>query len=80
MLVPLPHAGESRKEARKRKKNHGRRKGITLGKEEGKGSRASHVASPKIGKIPILIPEVFHDFKFFYTKIFQSQNNLHTFN
>ena len=36
--------------------------------EEGKGSRALHVASPKIGKIPILIPEVFMTSNFYLQK------------
>ena len=64
----------------KERKIAGEEEGKSPGKEEeGKGSRALHVASPKIGKIPILIPEVFMTSNYFY-KNFQSQNNPHTNN
>ena len=36
--------------------------------EEGKGSRALHVASPKTGKISTLIPEVFMTSNFYLQK------------
>ena len=52
----------------KKKEKRGRSKGKSPGKEEAKGSRALHVASPKIGKIPILIPEVFMTSNFYLQK------------
>ena len=62
---------ESRNEPGKGKKIAGEEEGKSPGKEEeGKGSRALHVASPKIGKIPILIPEVFMTSNFYLQKFF----------
>ena len=63
--------GRKQKEARKRRKNRGKEEEkFTPGEEEGKGVTCPSRGLSLIGKIPFLIPEVFHDFKFFYTKIF----------
>ena len=66
VLVVVQEGAEM--EPGKKKEKRGRRKGKSPGKEEGKGSRALHVASPKIGKIPILIPEVFMTSNFYLQK------------
>ena len=68
-------AEEARKEERKTLKKEGK----SPGKEEEKGgSRAPHVASPLVGKISTLTPEVFMTSNFLFTKIFQLQINPHT--
>ena len=50
---------------RRREEKRGRKEKKSPGREKEKGSRALHVTSPKIGKIP-LWPRSFHDFKFFF--------------
>ena len=72
-------AGRSRNEPGKGKKIAGEEEGKSPGKEEEKGgSRAPHVASPLVGKISTLTPEVFMTSNFLFTKIFQLQINPHT--
>ena len=72
-------AGRSRDDAGKEERKTLKNEGKSPGKEEEKGgSRAPHVASPLVGKISLLTPVVFHDFKFLFTKIFQLQINPHT--
>ena len=73
VVVGLVRA-EGRKEAEmepgRRKKTRKKERKIASKEEEGKGSCALHVASPKIGKVPILIPEVFMTSNFYLQKFF----------
>ena len=86
----LVHAEGRRKAGRKRRKiakkeeeNRAWRRRKQAPGEEGRRVTCPSRGQLLVGKISVLIPEVFHDFKiffFFLYKNFQSQNNLHTFN
>ena len=55
----------------KERKSREKKEKKSPGEEEGKGgSRASHVASPLIGKISTLTPEVFMTSNFYLQKFF----------